>query len=175
MIYVQAFITNIAFPKTLKELSRYIYEDGCFDVEKILKNPWEVWTAPRWCKPGDIVFFMHAKTASDTIRALRKLLDAERNFYDYDLFSNWLTRGENLHEKYGGKIFAIGQVAKSPEVYEDDEDFIAHWKSRIYAYINNLWLLPKPVDISEFRSFLKVSRQSSITPVLGNDFVSLKK
>ena len=45
-----------------------------------------------------------------------------------------------------------------------------HWRSNIYAPIDDIFLLENLVDISEFSIELEVSRQSSITPVFGEKF-----
>ena len=75
---VQSFINNISFPTTLEELSDY-QNDGLYDVEKILTGEETRWIAPRWCKRGDIVFFMHSKqSAINHIRNLSKDLEEAR-------------------------------------------------------------------------------------------------
>lgn len=45
----------------------------------------------------------------------------------------------------------------------------------IYAPIDDIFLLENLIDISEFSAEIKVSRQSSITPVFGEKFDFLKK
>ena len=59
---VQSFITNISFPKTLDELLFFLEDNFHFNVDDILEEEYIEWTAPRWCKLDDIVFFMHSKT-----------------------------------------------------------------------------------------------------------------
>ena len=68
---VQAFINNISFPKTLDELYWFATEHGSFNVEDILFETETVWTSPKWVKIGDVVFFMHSKTAKSIITKLR--------------------------------------------------------------------------------------------------------
>ena len=68
--HVQAHINNISFPKTLDELYWFVTENGSFNVEDILFNKFVEWTVPNWTQTGDIVFFMHAKTARSTITKL---------------------------------------------------------------------------------------------------------
>ena len=75
MKFVQAYISNISFPDSLDEVRDYA---NFFDIETILTGGNEdgyeerevEWTAPKWCKKGDVVFFMHAKTANSKIRKL---------------------------------------------------------------------------------------------------------
>lgn len=176
---VQAFINNISVPKTLEELTWFISENGCFNVENILSESFTTWTAPRWAKPGDIVFFMHAKCANSYLTALRtKLKNCKQEYSndEYDTLLTWINRGLALHKLYGGKIFAIGQVCGNPEAiyYDDEENIKLHWSSPIYVNINNIFLLERPIDISEFNEFIKISKQSGITPVLGDEYDQLK-
>ena len=184
---VQSVINNISFPKSLKEVLQIEMAHGRFNVEDILEeskadreeDAYTEWTMPKWCKSGDIVFFMHAKTARTTITRLktelRKSAD-EYNESDYKILNSSLQRGIELHQKYGGKIFAIGKVCGDAFCYGDDDefDFDPHWKSQVYAPIDGLYCLQHPIDISEFNSFIQISRQSGITPVFGKEFDALK-
>ena len=72
MNYVQAYISNISFPNSLDEVYNYAH---FFNMEAIIRGGDDgeyedretAWTAPKWCKKGDIVFFMHAKYANSKI------------------------------------------------------------------------------------------------------------
>lgn len=196
MNFVQAFITNISFPTSLDELYRYVH---LFDIEKILgcdyftfidadnyfddsdpkiyESRVTSWTAPKWSKKGDIVFFMHSKTTNTTISRLKTELISNRDSLSPDYFwtmMNSLFRAKKLHSVYGGKIFAIGKVSNSPEYYQPASDDKHHWNGRIYAPIDSIFLLENPIDISEFNSKIMVSRRSSITSVSGDNFEFLK-
>lgn len=196
MNFVQAFITNISFPTSLDELYRYVH---LFDIEKILGGDYFTfidddnyfddsdphiyesrvtsWTAPKWSKKGDIVFFMHSKTANTTISRLKTELINNRDSLSPDYFwtmMNSLFRAKKLHSVYGGKIFAIGKVSNSPEYCQPVSNDNLHWNGRIYAPIDSIFLLETPIDISEFNSKIMVSRQSSITSVSGDNFEYLK-
>lgn len=158
----------------------YILGHGQFNIEDILygEQPGE-WTVPTWAKIGDIVFFIHAKYAFSTISALRTKLNECRDDYtitQYNLITDWLNRGKDLHKRYGGKIFAICRVTGAPFEDQGDDDHMEHihWKSRIYADIGDKWLLKRPIDISEFRDFIRISRQGSITPVYNREYSMLK-
>lgn len=76
-------------------------------------------------------------------------------------------------QKYGGKIFAIGVVNSIPEI-DINAGKQGHWRIPIYANYSNVTLLSNPIDISEFRDFITVSRQGTVTPVLGDSFHKLK-
>ena len=74
---VQAFVTNMSVPKTLEDLFYHIYDYKGYVIDELL-NDWNgaaSWTAPRWAKVGDIVFFMHAKS---TVRR-EDICDCARN------------------------------------------------------------------------------------------------
>lgn len=182
MNYVQSFINNISFPTNLEGLESF-YE--LFDLEKIIGLDYYAynrrcaeWTSPRWAKKGDIVFFMHSKTANSRISALRTELISKKEYLDNDYFwrmMNSLSRAKQLHKVYGGKIFAIGRISDKP-LYDDGmaTKEYNHFKGRIFAPIDSIFLLHNPIDISEFNDFINISRQSAITPVFGERFDKLK-
>ena len=68
---VQAFISNISFPRTIEELRVFVEDVGQFNVEEILTCSETEWTVPKWAVKGDIVLFFHAKTAIQRIRHLK--------------------------------------------------------------------------------------------------------
>lgn len=131
MQHIQSYISNLSFPTSLSELQSHV---DLFDVEVILSihpNMWKnwSWTAPKWIKAGDIVFFMHAETANDRIRALRKELEAhasEFNDAEYRDLMDALDRAKKLYDVYGGKIFAIGMIDGRPEYYRPEEGESQH-------------------------------------------------
>ena len=175
--FVNAHINNISFPKTIEELETFIYENGCYNVEDILneaQDGYVIWTVPRSSVIGDIVLYYHAKTALQSIRSLKRIArNLDGTEYDKELIEEWLKRAEELYSLYGGKIFAIGKISSTPE-REDESEFPYHWSSRIYAKVQNLYLLETPIDISEFKSFIMISRQSAITPLPSKEFEQLK-
>lgn len=181
MNYVQAYISNISFPDSLDEVYDYAH---FFNMEAIIRGGDDgeyedretAWTAPKWCKKGDIVFFMHAKTANNKIRKLKNELLSIRECYSNNTFwtiMNALIRAKKIHDIYGGKIFAIGKISGNP-AYDKMDNENLHWRSNIYAPIEGIFLLENLIDISEFSAEIEVSRQSSITPVLGEKFDFIK-
>lgn len=182
MNYVQAFVDNISFPTHLKGLEAYA---ELFDLERILGLDYyeenrrtAEWTVPKWAKIGDIVFFMHSKTANSRISALKTELLLNRENLDKDYFwtlMNSLFRAKQLYNVYGGKIFAIGKISGKTTYYNNMESYdYNHFKGRVFAPIDSVFLLQNPIDIYEFNSIIKVSRQSAITPVIGEQFDELK-
>ena len=175
--YVNAHINNISFPKTIEQLEAFIYENGCYNVEDILNEAeggYTSWTVPRSSVVGDIVLYFHAKTAIQWIRKLETATKTlEESEHDKSLLQEWLQRARKLYSLYGGKIFAIGRISSRPKK-EDALDFQEHWSGRIYANVEGIYILEKPIDISEFNSFVLVSRQSAITPLPSKEFEKLK-
>ena len=171
--YVQSFINNVSVPKTIDELLWYIREHGWYNIEDILYDDEERWTVPRWCKRGDVVFFMHAKYADTHLRRLQRELRTANLDEEDDYFCRfWLKKGLRLHHFYGGKIIAIGIVTGASEKENHDTEVKLHWGATIYADIK-VTHLDNPIDISEFRDFIHVSRQSGITGVFGKEFEKL--
>ncbi|MBQ8953926.1 MAG: hypothetical protein IJ048_07395 [Clostridia bacterium] len=186
MNYVQSFISNIAFPTSLDELSNI---SACFNIEMLLgvipegHNP-EMglreteWTAPKWCKRGDIVFFMHSKTANTKISHLKTELERHRGEYsddEYWYLLGCLFRAKALWNEYGGKIFAVARVSNTAFYDNEFNNSDYHWGSKIFAPMDSIFVLEKPIDISKFNDHIMVSRQSSITPVFGKEFEYLKQ
>ena len=175
---VQSYISNISFPKTLEEFIYFLEDDFHFNVDDILTESSVEWNAPRWCKIGDIVFFMHAKTAISIITKLRSEYIKNKALYTKSkqvLIEKGIEHAIDDYKKYGGKIFAIGRVIDSTmydDFYRDEVEL--HWKGRIYAPIGDIIILENPIDISEFNDFIFISRQSSITGVFGKEFEQLK-
>ena len=181
---VQAFINNVSFPKSLKELE--YYADWQFDVETLMREKTVEWTVPKWAVPGDIVLFFHAKTAIQQIRRLETILkkDNDAGFVDRELLAEALQRARRLYNLYGGKIMAIGRVIAQPfyephpfmsEEEEMEQNIEFRTNRKIFAMVGDIQLLSCPVDIAEFSDFIFVSRQSAITPVVGSDFERLKE
>ena len=176
---VQSFITNISFPYHLDEFLFFLEDNFHFNVDDVLNEDYLEWTAPRWCKIGDIVFFMHAKTAIQKITRIRTEYNNTKNNYttkQQKLIEKGINHALDNYKKYGGKIYAIGQVTGS-KLYDDlyPDDVKLHWGSKIYAPISEIFILENPIDISEFKDFIMVSRQSAITGIFGKEYEELKK
>ncbi len=174
--FVNAHINNISFPKTLNQLEDFIYEHGCYNIEDVINEAadgYTYWTVPRSSVVGDVVLYFHAKTAIQWIRKLETATKAsDPEVHDRTLLMEWLQRARVLYSLYGGKIFAIGRVGSRPEQEDDVNPY--HWSGRVYAKVKDLYLLETPIDISEFNSFVLVSRQSAITPLPSSEFEKLK-
>lgn len=174
--FVNAHINNISFPKTIEQLESFIYDHGCYNIEDVINEApdgYTIWTVPRSSIIGDIVLYYHAKTAIQWIRKLETATESlDSTMYDKKLLFEWLQRARSLYSLYGGKIFAIGRVSSRPEREDDENPY--HWSGRVYADVKDLFLLERPIDISEFNSFIMVSRQSAITHLPSKEFEKLK-
>ena len=175
--YVEAFINNISVPNTLEEMQE-LFMDGN-DAQELVAEATSTgmtcWTVPKWAKRGDIVLFMHAKTANSTLTKLRTEV---RNKYDPDSdsakrYEQSIAEQLAFHKQYGGKIYAFGRVNGIPKKYEISP--LMHAKSSIFCDIDRLVLLDEPVDISEINGFITISRQSGVTPVFGSAYERLKE
>ena len=155
---VQSFITNISFPKTIYEFLFFLEDDFHFNVDDVLNEDYLEWTAPRWSKTNDVVFFMHSKTAISTITRLRTEYNNTKDDYaeeQCNLIEKGIAHALDNYKKYGGKIYAIGRVTEPPiydNFYRDETEL--HWGGRIYAPISDIIVLDNPIDISEFNDFI---------------------
>ena len=174
-----AFITKISFPNNLEQLVNFLrVRDGDYngtaaemsDIYLLLESYSTAWTAPDWCKVGDIVFFMHTKISKSRLEHIEAEYEDrgdEYNIYARLRIEKALELERDLYKKYGGKIFAIGQV--SGEVFDNNyaSENNLHWKSRTYAPMSDIFILERPVDVSEFGPFIDVAERTAITPVFG--------
>ena len=174
---VQSYIANVSFPTSLEEMEELVNGEYYMDMEALLLFNDANFTAPKWAAKGDIVFFYHAKSAITKIRHLKSLLKNESDKYKqvYDEIVEYLETAEEIYKKYGGKIFAVGTVCEELEIAKDAPREHLHWRSNIYAPINNITNLDFPVDKAKFEEYVKLSMQRTITPVPGTAFNGLRK
>lgn len=157
-----AFITNFQSSIELVDyLERYSL-DKKTNIDKILEDAekdYTEWTVDKDAKIGDTVYFMCAKTSIDHMRSLRK--NIRENYLDDALLEFTESQFEK-YKKYAGKIIAIGKIVSEP--FQADSGYIKpYWRSPWYASIEEMNLLKNPVDISQFRDFIMVSRTGAIT------------
>ena len=183
MAGTQAVILNLSFPKSAKELLDLIESRGKLDMQALLEvdgveESIHSWTMPTWMKVGDIVFFMHSKNSKFTIARIKAQLKRDSSSYTNNqikIINEALELGADLYDKYGGKIFMVGEIGEPPFNYDPSEfKYSPHFRGRIFAYVKQCVLFKNPIDLSEFKKFIKLSSGGSITPVCGNDFTELK-
>lgn len=174
---VQAYILNISGVKSFDEFMEIAGNSYMHTADAVVNHKETAfYTAPRWIMDNDIVFFYHAKTAKTDNNKLRKYiknnLDMFEDGIEKDLFE-YLDYFDDLYNKYGGKIYAVGRICG--DAIHDNPDYeFPHFKSKIFAPIINIEKLDYPLSADKFEEFLPIAKQSGITPVLGNDFVKLK-
>ena len=172
---VQSYIANVSYMTSLEEMKFYVDKDYLTDLEMFVCCPEELnFTAPKWAVRDDIVFFFHAKTAIQKVRHLRaQIKKSKEKYVDYlEKFDEILKFAELFYEIYGNKIFGVARVSELPQYEENAENI--HWRSHIYAEMSDFKFLERPIPLEEFNSFLKLASQTSITPVLGDQFDKLK-
>ncbi len=106
---IQSFIANISAPKTVGQLQYHMKDYGGYVIERVLEDPDGPGsrTAPRWAKIGDIVFFMHAVSAGQYLKSIRRKIMLQKEAYspeDFDEAMRFLQRGLSLHSRYGRNI-----------------------------------------------------------------------
>lgn len=174
---VQSYVSNMTTATTLLELSE---TDGVTLPEILIHDSCVDWTAPKWAKAGDVVFFMHSKTARSTITRLRTELNKSKAELDpsyYYRLMDYIEHALEIHSQYGGKIFAIGRICGAPEYIEPENfiDNVSHCRSRVYASVDNIVELEHPIDISDFHDYINISRGGSVTPLFDEEFDRLRK
>ena len=165
-----SFITNFQSPADLNELISFHRQGYGSNLEALLNDSQNGtnWTVPSYAKIGDIVFFMCAKSSVDYrhMAGIRKLA---RNTGDPAIIS--LANDQyDLHEKYAGKILAVGTVKNAPQKREAGSAYPG-WG----ADIDSIVFLKQPVDINEFRSFITVSTRGAITKLDDTQYQALMR
>ena len=130
---VQAFVLNLTVPKSLEQFVYNVLERGEYVLDASLDDE-ELgeWTAPRWAKTGDIAFFMQAQSSARYLKDTARLLNAHKGDYtqeQYDDAVEFIRHGFDIHEQYGGKIFAVARITGAPENLGYDGTFC--WRSPI--------------------------------------------
>lgn len=159
-----AFITNFQSPVELDDLKDRFNQGKITNLDMILGHkshrPLE-WTVDKEADIGDTVYFMCAKTSVNHMRHLCSVL-LSMGQSETDLYVFALTQ-RLLYREYAGSIVAVGRVADKPFQTKDSGWEAPYWRSRWYAEIEEIKLLDKPVNISDFRDFISVSKTSAIT------------
>lgn len=176
--YVRAFITAFNFPSTLDELlNEYLLEEAYLDIETLLYKRFREgrtieWTVPKWAKPGDICLFYFAKMADEKLRRVQKEFELRINEFDFPVLCGLdmlLRRGWEYYDNYSGTILAIGKVAGMPYYYDQISE-LSHFKSPLFAEIQDITTLAQPLHISDFKDVVFITRGGTITPVFGREF-----
>jgi hypothetical protein len=177
--WVQACITNVSFPRDLAGLESLLDKNqfigkGITDLETLLHFDPDYglsWTAPKWMTEGDILFFYHAVMAKPRIASLRK--QVRKICPERDDLTRVLERAAELANLYSGKIFACSRLIGPPERFEPLEE-AAHFKSRIFGLLERVDVFQHPLHINTFGTYVKINRQSALTPLAGSEFMDVR-
>lgn len=172
---VQSYIANVSYMTSLEEMKYYVENDYYIDLEMFIHAPEELcFTAPKWAVKDDVVFFFHAKTAIQKIKHLKAQLKKNMDKYEkyLDRFNEIFEFSDLFYRAVGNCIFGVAKISERPHHEENAEN--SHWRSHIYAEMSDFKFLERPIPLEELNSFLKLASQTSITPVLGDQFDKLK-
>ncbi len=156
-----AIIVNFQSPVELCDLIDRFERDGLTNIDHILnfENTLKEWTVDKNCAPGDVVFFMCAKTSKDHMGHVC----SEARKYGDEFILSFAEEKRELYKKYAGNIIAVGFIESNPFQTDDSGYEYSLWRNTWYAKICNFQLLNQLVSISEFRDYITVSRTGSIT------------
>ena len=160
---VVGFLNSMSFPRNLYQFEKNMENDEHFNVLCILENWLVGWTVDKYAKPGQLCFWMHTANSITHIRNVREELKQNPNHKKYDYLMKCLDKAEDLYNKYGGKIFAIGEVYDEPyEEKNENRDYI-HWTSKFYAAIATFYHLEKPIPKESFAHITEIQPKGAIT------------
>jgi hypothetical protein len=167
--WVQSCITTVSFPTTLEGVRDWV-GSGRTDLDVLLQERSGLeWTAPRWMTTGDILFFYHAVSATTRIRRLLKQAQSLSNRALLEL----LHHADQLAGQYAGTIFAYAEVA-GPSEHLGPGDAHSHFKSTIFAPLKRIHVFEAPLRAEQFKQFVRINRQGTITLLGREEFSGLK-
>jgi hypothetical protein len=126
------------------------------------------WTAAKWMRPGDVLFFYHTAKARKLTRSCYK--QALHAYGKNDPRIEAILRSIEIADRYAGTIFGCGLVIAEVENSGNTE---GHFKSQTFAPFTSFSLFPTPLPASAFKDFVKIS-QNTITPLSGPQFTGIK-
>jgi len=194
MNWVQSYVSSVSFPATLEEARRM---EGETDIDLLLggvepgsgEGVW--WTAPKWVKRGDIVFFYHTKGAKQRVDKLRK--EAESTYgsgngvkqilkkivrlFDSDAAERrnifrLLEKAVTQANKYSGSIFGCAEASGSTEYFGEEQ--VGHFKSRFSVPLSRVHVFERPLTYAELADSVRIG-QGATTRLQGTQFESIKR
>ena len=143
----------------------------------MILNDQEVrWESPKTTEPGDIVFFVFSE---DNQKRIASILEDLKKTKRYPDLGKHLKRALQDHAKYGGKIYAVGQVCEIPEEIDPADPFYTNAKDprqlsdNYYCSITNIVTLEHPVDCGGSKIMAGPGKGSYIL-ISGADFPVLR-
>lgn len=171
---MSSFINYISFPVSVEELENKLNTDNIMDMEDILNSKLVCWTVSAKCNVGDVIFFIHTKSAKSNIIKVKRDLDLNGCF-DERLVKDALLRAENIYKKYGGSLFAIGRVLGKPKYDGESFDYDTHFKNRTFANIGDITILDRPILTSEITKFYNLAQHYSNVPLKEEIYNQIKQ
>lgn len=176
-----AFITNVSYPRDTDSFVDMIEKnEGCSDLESLfLESDGEmfsedegelIWTAPNWAMPNDMFIFYHSVSALPSTKSIYNRVSRE-----YPEESDLIKIAKNQiswAEKYAGTIFAIAKVGYRTKI-DNEASKDLHFDSKTFARPLDLIILDNPIHLTEFRRYVEIRKQATITPVAKSQFDGL--
>jgi len=178
---IQTFIVAVGFPESIEQvrswidLQRRVSEPPATLIEEILvaadENRIIGWSVPRWAMEGDIsVFYQTARSYRIAKRLSDQLASGQ---VSTDLVTReYVEYARSVFHDYAGNIFAIGRVKNRARFEPRRTD--QYWGDLHYADVGDVFLLHSPMALKDFRSFITIRRQATITPLGTSQFQRLR-
>ena len=158
------YILNFNNSRDLADIKFYFDNGGSTNINIILEDfptGKTNWSVPKNAVPGDIVIFMCAKEARHNLGSATAHIPSNYS----KKFRDFVEEQKALYKQYSGHMLGCGVIDSIPEVDED---------GRYYADISELRKFANPIYIDDFRSFISVSKASSITNLKEEQWERLK-
>lgn len=176
---VQAFIVAVGFLETLEAWEAEWQRIGGSpaDVLTLAENLWVTakdgedtnWSAARWAKTGDIVFFYSTKRS---LAAADRLLRKTRGDDAASAKAQFFAQAVYVLERVAGRIFVAGRVKKPAAVEKASPKL--RWHDRYYANIGDLTLV-QPFPVSVMRNEIAIRKRATVTPLTARQFERLRE
>lgn len=187
---VEAFVTAIGFPKDLQSLDDMVQKNlehvdalpRALDLDLIIEGSSSRlnWSVPPWAQPGDIViFYSTARSLASATKLRREIEVAEIDVDDGDAseverirqaYREILDHAVDRSQDFAGRFVAIGRVASWP--YDGAG---AHFRDRMFADIDDVFVLSEPPLASEIRDMFQVRRAATISRVNAEAYRAFKR
>lgn len=164
------YINYISYPNSCNELENRI-KDGPLDMEWILTHKNACWTVPKQTNIGDIIMYIHTKSAKENIKKIQKEIE---NFPNYKYLTKYLDNSLKFFNQYGGTLFAIAQVESNVETDYNNFDYTTHFSSRNFAKINNIYIFKNPISTKDFKNILDIRQHFSNVPLKKDSFQKIR-
>lgn len=168
---MRVFINYVSHPSNAQEFENKFNECQELDMECLLRDEVVDWTVARHAEPGDIVMFIHTRSAGRHIETVEKEIEANEK---YKHLQDFLQRSKDIYKIYGGKFCAIGEILDIPYHF-DDFGYENHFKSRHFAKIGNIYILENPIDTMDVANILDITKHYSSVPLKTETFNKLRE